>query len=391
MLKKEPSAYAQLYFDALLEDVMPFWEKHSLDGEHGGYFTCLDRFGSVYDTDKFLWLQGRQIWMFSKLYNEVHQKQQWIDVAAAGIDFLTKHGQDEQGHYYFSLTRDGRPLTHAYNIYSDCFAALAWYEYGRASGISMAMDKARQAFDNFLVRRSDPKGRFEKSTGVRPQSNFGLGMMTAYLAFEMESLIGEMRAAELYDQCLEEILVKHYDQSSGLIREVVHADGHFLDTFEGRLVSPGHNLEVIWFLMDIANRLGREKLVLRLVDMCLHVLERCWDHEKGGIYYFIDIKGAPSVHLEHDQKLWWVHLEGLIALSRAWLLSGRADVINWFEILHDYVWQRFPDPQYGEWFGYLSRQGEPHLTLKGGKWKGCFHVPRALYECARSLQAEAES
>ena len=35
---------------------------------------------------------------------------------------------------------------------------------------------------------------------------------------------------------------------------------------------------------------------------------------------------------------------------------------------------------------YLNRRGEVLLPLKGGKWKGCFHVPRGLYQLWRILQ-----
>ena len=58
---------AQLYKDTLLDNVLPFWEQNSIDWEQGGYFTCLDRSGKVYDTDKFIWLQNRQVWTFSML------------------------------------------------------------------------------------------------------------------------------------------------------------------------------------------------------------------------------------------------------------------------------------------------------------------------------------
>ncbi len=378
--------YATLYMDTLLNDVIPFWEKHSLDEVHGGYFTCLDQEGKLYDMDKFMWPQGRQIWMFSKLYNEVEKKQRWLDIASKGVRFLDDHGQDGEGSYYFSFTRDGQPLTNAYNIYSDCFAALAYHEYAKASNDETAKQKALHAFHRFMDRRVNPKGDYEKTTGVRPLSNFGLTMMTAYLAFEMESIIGVEYAQTLYDHCIFEILERHYDKESGLIREFIHQDGGFLDTFEGRLINPGHGIEAIWFLMDIANKLDRQELIGQLVDICLVILKRSWDTQHDGIYYFMDVKGDPPQQLEHDQKLWWVHLEALIALSRAWLFTQRADVIMWYMKVHEYTWKHFPDPEYGEWFGYLNRQGEPHLTLKGGKWKCCFHLPRGLYECAKNFR-----
>ncbi len=81
--------HAQLaarYRTALLEDVLPFWDRFSPDREHGGFFTCLDRSGAVYDTDKFVWLQGRQTWLYAMLYNSLERRQSWLDTARHGAD-----------------------------------------------------------------------------------------------------------------------------------------------------------------------------------------------------------------------------------------------------------------------------------------------------------------
>jgi len=109
-----------------------------------------------------------------------------------------------------------------------------------------------------------------------------------------------------------------------------------------------------------------------------------WDDEYGGIYYFLDAEGKPPQQLEWDQKLWWVHLESLVALAMGYLLTGRK-CWEWYEKVHEYAWPRFADSDHGEWFGYLNRRGEVLLNLKGGKWKGCFHVPRAMYLCYRGF------
>ena len=121
--------YAQFYFDQLTNNIIPFWLRHSKDAEHGGYFTCLDREGKVYDTDKFIWLQARQVWCFSMLFNQVEKKQEWLDFAIHGADFLKKYGRDAEGNWYFSLTREGKPLVQPYNIFSDCFATMAFGQF----------------------------------------------------------------------------------------------------------------------------------------------------------------------------------------------------------------------------------------------------------------------
>ena len=58
---------AARYRKELYSNVLPFWLECSQDKEYGGYFTCLNRDGSVFDTDKFVWLQGREVWMFAML------------------------------------------------------------------------------------------------------------------------------------------------------------------------------------------------------------------------------------------------------------------------------------------------------------------------------------
>lgn len=117
---------AEQYKSELLDKVIPFWLEKSQDKEFGGYFTCLDRDGSVYDTDKFIWLQGREVWMFATLYNKVEKRQEWLDCAIQGAEFLKKYGHDGNLNWYFSLDREGNPLVEPYNIFSYTFAVIAF-------------------------------------------------------------------------------------------------------------------------------------------------------------------------------------------------------------------------------------------------------------------------
>jgi N-acylglucosamine 2-epimerase len=142
----------------------------------------------------------------------------------------------------------------------------------------------------------------------------------------------------------------------------------------------------MWFVMDIARRSNNLNLINQAVDIVLNTLDFAWDQQYQGIYYFMDLKGYPPQQLEWNQKLWWVHLETLVALLMGFNLTGRQECLDWFSQVHDYTWKYFADPNYGEWFGYLERTGEILLNLKGGKWKGCFHVPRALYLCWQQLE-----
>ncbi len=376
-------ALAKQYRTALVNDVLPFWEKHSLDMDCGGYFTCLNRDGTVFDTDKFMWLQGRQVWMFSLLYTELQANQNWLDVARHGIRFMKAYGRDAAGDWYFSLTRNGTPLVQPYNIFSDCFAAMAFGAYARATKDQEAAEIALTTYRNILRRKDNPKGRYNKLVpGTRPLRAYSLPMILTNLSLELASLLPSSELNDNIERCVADLTGVFLDQDRGVIMEVVAPDGSHVDCFDGRLLIPGHGIEGMWFLMDVARRRGDQHLIDLAVDVTLRTLRLSWDETYGGIYYFLDVEGKPPDRLDWDQKLWWVHNETLVALAMGYLLTRNTACLEWLKKVHDYTWAHFPDPEYGEWFGYLNRRGEVLLPLKGGKWKGCFHIPRMLYRCA---------
>lgn len=383
--------YADLYRNNLLNDVVPFWLKNSKDDEFGGYFTCLDREGKVFDTDKFIWLQCRQVWCFSMLYNRVEKKQEWLDFAIQGAEFLLKHGRDDEGNWYFSLNREGKPLVMPYNIFSDCFAAMAFGQLHQATNSKEYGEIAVKTFHNILNRQENPKGKYSKMyPDTRPILGFAMPMILCNLVLEIENLLDPDLVESTINKGIHSVMDVFYQPDSGLILENVTPEGFFSDCFEGRLVNPGHGLESMWFVMDLAERSQNKELIKKAVDTTLKILEYGWDKQYGGIFYFLDIKGHPVQQLEWDQKLWWVHIESIISLLKGYYHTGDKRCLDWFEKVHAYTWEHFPDFEKGEWYGYLNRQGEVLLPLKGGKWKGCFHVPRGLYQGWKTLDAIAK-
>lgn len=379
---------ANQYKSELLDSVMPFWVGKSQDKEYGGYFSCLDNAGNVYDTDKFVWMQGREVWMFSMLYNKVERRKEWLDAAVQGGEFLKKYGHDGNFNWYFSLTRDGKPLVEPYNIFSYTFATMAFGQLSIATGNKEYEKIAKRTFDIILSKAGNPKGKWNKlHPGTRPLKNFALPMILCNLALEIEPLLDEKFMRQTIDTCIHEVMdVFLRPELGGLIVENVLEDGSLSDCFEGRHMNPGHAIEAMWFIMDLGKRLNRPELIEKAKDTALLMAEYGWDKEYGGIFYFMDRLGCPPQELEWDQKLWWVHIETLISMIKGYQLTGDKKCLEWFEKVHDYVWTHFKDPENPEWFGYLNRRGEVLLQLKGGKWKGCFHVPRGLYQCWKILE-----
>lgn len=379
---------ATQYKDELLDSVLPFWLTHSQDTEFGGFFTCLDRQGEVFDTDKFIWLQGRQVWMYAMLYNKVEQNEKWLECAIQGGEFLKKYGHDGNYNWYFALTREGRPLVEPYNIFSYTFAAMAFGQLSLATGNQEYADIARRTFDIILSRVDNPKDKWNKAyPGTRNLKNFALPMILCNLAMEIKHLIDEDFLNQTMETCIHEVMDVFYrPELGGIIIENVTTDGQLSDTFDGRCVNPGHAIEAMWFIMDLGVKLNRPDLIEKAKNITLTMVNYGWDKEHGGIFYFMDRLNRPPLQLEWDQKLWWVHIETLISLLKGYQLTGSKECLEWFEKVHNYTWSHFKDAEYPEWYGYLNRKGEVLLPLKGGKWKGCFHVPRGLFQCWQMLE-----
>ena len=337
-----------------------------------------------YKTELF---EKREVWFFSYLYNKVEKRQEWLDCAIQGGEFLKRFGHDGDYNWYFSLTREGRPLVAPYNIFSYTFAAMAFGQLALATGNKEYEEIAQKTYARILEKKDNPKGMWNKLIpGTRDLKNFALPMILCNLSLEIEHLLDEEVLKQTIEHCIHEVMDVFYRPELGLVVENVTVDNQLSDSFEGRQLNPGHSIEAMWFIMDLGVRLGRQDLIDRAVDIALKMVNVGWDKEFGGIFYFMDRLGYPTQQLEWDQKLWWVHIETMICMAKGYLLTGRPECWAWFEKVQDYAWSHFKDPAYPEWYGYLNRQGEVLLPLKGGKWKGCFHVPRGLYQCWQTLQ-----
>ena len=407
MDKQEINQLLRKYSESLFNQVIPFWERHSPDSEYGGYFSCLERDGTVFDTDKFGWMLGRGVWTFARLVNwadgdaagcppsrevsekSIGQKEKWLALSRMGAEFIRDKARSPEGDVYFALDRKGLPLVAPYNIFSEYFAAAGFAEFYRASaslaggaGESWAAGEARKSWDRIVIRKPNPKGVWTKQIGEnRPMKAMGVCMMDIWLAGELEGIVPQGELDALADRAEAQIFDIHIDRQLKTVFERVLPGGGHPDCMEGRLLNPGHALETLWFVMRRAAGRGDTARVKDISEIMLWVAERGWDEEYGGFFYYQDYRGFPTEKLESDMKLWWVHAEALCAFLLAYKLTADPRHEAWFRRVDEYTWRCFPDPQYGEWYGYLNRRGEPALSQKGGKWKGFFHLPRSLMFC----------
>lgn len=381
MFKKKISEHRKIYEHMLFDDVIPFWMKNSPDREYGGYLHMLDRDGSVYCTDKYAWPTAREVWFFSTLCDTVEKRQEWLDMAKLGWDFIVRNFFDKNGRVYFSFNRDGQPLTIPRRIFSETFVIIAGVRYAKVTGDKKAADIARKLFKKITELAETPAAGSQKTIpGARNMITLGIPMIMLNVTREMMLLDGETPELKDYsDKCLNRILNYHFHPERKLVFENVSPDGSLItDIPDGRFLIPGHAIEAAWFIFQEGVARNDKTLIDKACQITLWELEFGWDKEYGGITYFMDSEGKPPLPLESDMKLWWAHNEALISLLYALKLRGGEEFEKWYDRVHNYTFGLFPDKEYGEWIGYFHRDGRIALRIKGNAWKGCFHLPRHL-------------
>lgn len=371
-----------------LDRCISFWLKNGFDKEHGGVYTCLDRKGRVYSTDKSVWMQGRCAWTFAHLCNVYGKNQQWLDFSKSCLDFMENYciNKDAEGRMYFTVTADGKPLRQRRYCFSEGFYCIANAEYYGVTGDRECLERARRAYEliyNLNHGMKDPTGLGSKTIAETRQGRalanpmIFLNVTAVMRRFDKEN---EKLYNERSAQCVEEIIKYHHKPELKCTLESVGMNGEFMSDFtEGRVVNPGHDIECSWFLMEEADRTGDEQLHKTAENIFRFAFEAGWDKEYGGLLYFIDCLGNPPEAYEHDMKLWWPHDEILIASLMAYRDTEDEYYLDCFKKTLEYSKKYFSDPQYGEWYGYLRRDGKPtEPACKGSTFKGPFHLPRML-------------
>jgi N-acylglucosamine 2-epimerase len=285
---------------------------------------------------------------------------------------------------WFHLTRDGRPIRKRRYSFSESFAAIAYGEYARATDSGEYAQKARGAFDAFIENNLNNKQ--PKFTEERPSKSIGFPMIVIATCQELRDSIGLDSADEWIDQSIRTIREDYMKDDIECVMETVAHDGEIIDHFDGRTLNPGHAIEAAWFIM----REGMLRDDRALVDTGCTMLDWMWkrgrDEEHGGILYFRDLNDGPVQEYWHDMKFWWPQNEAIIASLLAYRLTGEEKYEQMHAQIHDWAYSRFPDPEHGEWFGYLHRDGNVSVHLKGNLWKGPFHLPRMQLMCWRILE-----
>ena len=368
------------YREELTGRVLPFWLRHALDRKNGGYYNCVDAAGGVYDTRKHVWMQGRGAWMFARLYNTFDPRPEYKEAAGVIFRFLAEHARRGEARCWHTLTADGRPAAFQRKPYTAFFVALALVEYSKISKDAAHLAEAIDLFWRMeeWIRKPELLGRPALPGGLEYTQLADL-YVVGWLAFELDAVHGDPRYAQVIQSCLRRLMA-HFNPEHRLLMENAAADDAraFRRFPEGRLICAGSSLEVCWLFLRMLEKWPNATMEQMLLESILGALEYGWDHEFGGLYYFQDLDGRPPVALESNMKLWWPHTEAIYACAWAYKHTGDERYLEWWRRVDAYAFRVFADAEQGEWFGYCDRRGEIATRLKGGPYKGIFHVPRAL-------------
>lgn len=378
-VKEYIKSWAESYKKDLTENIMPFWMKYGLDRENGGVYTCVDRDGSLMDTTKSVWFQGRFAFICSFAYNNVEKNQEWLDAAKSTLEFIEKHCFDEQGHMYFSVTAEGKPLRKRRYVFSETFAAIAMSEYALATGDQHWAKRAIQVFEDtqrFLATPGFLPAKFEADVKLQGHS---IVMILINVGSCIRKVVNDPKLTLQIDESIEKLKKYFIHPEFKCLLETVGENGEFIDTNMTRTINPGHCIETSWFIMEEAKLRGWDKPML---DMALQVFDWSWDwgwdKQYGGIINFRDCKNLPPQDYSQDMKFWWPQCETIIASLYAYLGTGDEKYLYRHERISEWTYAHFPDAEYGEWYGYLHRDGTVAQPAKGNLYKGPFHIPRMM-------------
>ena len=378
-VRKYIETWAEKYRSDLTENIMPFWLEHGLDRKNGGVYTCLDRDGSLMDPTKSVWFQGRFAFICSFAYNNVEKRPEWLEAARQTLEFIEAHCFDNDGHMYFSVTAEGRPLRQRRYVFSETFAAIAMAEYSLATGDRHWAERALKVFDDtqrFLATPGYLAPKFEESVQLQSHS---IIMILINVGSCLRKVIDDPKLTQQIDDSIAQLKKYFIHPEFKCLLETVGMNGEFIDTNLTRTINPGHCIETSWFIMEEAKLRNWDKGML---DMALEIFDWSWDwgwdKQYGGIINFRDCRNLPPQDYSQDMKFWWPQCETIIASLYAYLATGDEKYLYRHERISEWTYAHFPDDSEGEWYGYLHRDGTVAQPAKGNLYKGPFHIPRMM-------------
>lgn len=374
----------------LLQVVLPFWERFSIDRDYGGFITHLARDGSVTDfSEKFLVMQARMIYSFSA-GAELGGPTEWLALADQGVAFLMRHFRDRvHDGWFWSTSRQGQPTQIAKRTYGHAFVVYALAEYSRIAHNNHVLASAAHTWSLINARLWDDQSggaieacdRAWQPTERNHTMGTHLHLLEALLALNDAEGRNHFRdqGCALCDLIVERMVEPRH--RCALERFAPDWTPGQLEAADA--VNYGHNLEAAWLLLRAhraADAPGYRETARHFLD---YTLQFGLDTVHGGVFSHGPL-GEPGVLRE---KIWWVQTEAIVAFLLGYLVFRDKRYWEAFLNVADFCLRCLHDPEHGEWFASTSEDGTPRQTGKGSEWKAAYHVTQA---CAYAQQYLSE-
>jgi N-acylglucosamine 2-epimerase len=373
-----------LYKRILLDECIPFWFENGVDHDLGGFYSTVNRDGSLSGTAKRGWQQGRGIYIFARCYNTFRRDPRFLEVSQKGRDFALRFGRDSAGDWVANLSSEGEVIEGPVSIFSDIYMAHGLAELFKADGEQQNLDVALETCRRIQDRITDPQ--FCHSLGMYTDPHrtngvwfFFLGALTSLLEVTTNSDLTSYAA-----YAVDAMINEHLDQETNLFIETLTSDAARFNGHKGVEVMPGHSAEACKTLMDEALRIGNQRLFDQSVEILKSHYEAGWDPEYGGIFFLVDIRDSTPVD---DSKNTWQQVEFMGSLMQAYEHTQADWASDYYGQVHRWAFEHHPDKEYGLWHQMADRKGRPQQDSVS---RDMYHFPRTFMSNLESLERQIE-
>lgn len=370
----------------LFTDFLPFMEKYVIDPEFGGFRCNLDHLGNRLNHNKLSWFEGRGIWVYSFLYNNLAREQKYLEVARRSLDLIMKIKPGDDELWPKEITREGKPLTSAEGeIYGDLFIAEGLAEFSKATGDRAFWEQAKQIVLKCVRLYDRPDNRptigqtylgpsASSFPGARVQ---GVWMTLIRAATQMLEMRGDKEIETIADRCVDAVTKHHYNPDFGLINELINHDLSRPTNEYAEVVYTGHCIENLWMLLLEAVRRRDDNLFDKLADWFKRHVEVAWDDVYGGVFRNLQ---NVNKNIWVVDKVLWAQEEVLIGAMLITERCGHDWAVEMFRGTNSYVREKYSLKKYGSplWMYASDRRVSYEAFLKMPKRVENFHHPRHL-------------
>jgi mannobiose 2-epimerase len=383
------------------KSIIKFYLPHCVDRANSGYLESLKDGKFIPTGEKFLTVQGRQLWFFSTLAQHGIEKEAALAAAKTGFEFLEKHMLDRKhGGYFSKVSDDGKPVDTRKHVYLNAFALYGLVAYYRATKDEDALKSAQALFQVLEEKAHDSDhGGYNEffSEDWRPiKDKKEAGYVGAIDTKTYNTHLHILEAlAELYRVWPDPLVAKRLTETILINTNTVrhpeyycnidgwHPDWQIVDSPQNLRASYGHDVECAWLTMDAARTLKLSPDMLRGWAEALigYSLKHGYDREHGGFYYTGPL-GKPA---EDTRKEWWVEAEALVSMLEMYKLTGKREYYDIFCQTLDFV-EKNQVASEGSWWASRKADGSPLSDQRSSPWQGAYHSGRSMILCEKLLK-----